>query len=188
MTAWQRLLDNQRAWTTLMVSVLILGGTWTWWGRVPTDGVGLGAVGAAPRPGLIAPDFTLETLDGETITLSDLRGKGVVVNFWATWCLPCRTEMPALERTWNSLGNDGLVILAVNRQESPDRVGAFAEEFGLTFPILLDRDGSVFGRYNVQLYPTTFFIGRDGIIREVIFGGPMAETLIASEAAEVLEE
>ncbi len=171
-----------------MVSVLILGGTWTWWGRVPNEAVGLGAVSAAPRPGFVAPDFTLETLDGEAITLSDLRGKGVVINFWAGWCLPCRTEMPALERTWNALGDDGLVILAVNLQESPNRVGAFVEQFGLTFPILLDRDGSVFEQYQVQLYPTTFFINREGVIQDVIFGGPMAETLIASKAAELLEE
>jgi peroxiredoxin len=184
---WTRLLNNRPAWTVLMASVLILGGIWTWLGRVPaTAGEGV-EPGTAPRPDFVAPDLTLATLNGDTITLSDLRGKGIVLNFWATWCLPCRTEMPALEQTWQSLQDDGLVILAVNLQEDPALVSGFVNEFGLTFPVLLDRDGAVFSRYQVQLYPTTFFIDRDGVVQDVVFGGPMAETLIASKAIELLE-
>jgi peroxiredoxin len=185
---WQRLLDNRSAWGILMTCVLVLGGAWTWLGRVSNGGSGLEERNVVPRPGFSAPGFTLETLDGETVTLADFRGKVVVVNFWATWCLPCRTEMPALERAWNALQDNGLVILAVNLQESPGHVSAFVKELGLTFPVLLDRNGAAFDQYQVQLYPTTFFIGRDGIIQEVVFGGPMAETLIVSKATELLEE
>ncbi len=178
---------NRQVWTVLMVSVLLLGSVWTWQGRV-VEGNAEKPIGTAPRPNMYAPNFTLGALNETNVSLDDYRGHGVIVNFWATWCLPCRTEMPALERTWATFKDQGLVILAVNLQESPEQVAEFADEFGLTFPILLDRDGSVFGLYNVQLYPTTFFIGRDGIIRDLIFGGPMAETLIASKAAELLEE
>lgn len=186
MTVWESLQSNHSARAILMVSVLMLGGAWTWLGRVPNHN-GTGTADIAPLPGLLAPDLTLPTLAGETVSLSDLRGKAVVINFWATWCLPCRTEMPALERTWTAFRNEGLVILAVNLQESPERVAAFTQELGLTLPVLLDRDGLAFSKYQVQLYPTTFFVGRDGVIQDVVFGGPMAETLIASKAAQLLE-
>ena len=127
---WQRLLDSKRLWTALMVGVLLVGGAWTWRGRVPyLEGNVNG--GAAPQTGFTAPDFTLETLDGGTVTLSELRGQVVVINLWATWCPPCRAEMPALERVWNEYRDDGLVVLAVNEREAPSRVAAFVEELCL---------------------------------------------------------
>jgi cytochrome c biogenesis protein CcmG/thiol:disulfide interchange protein DsbE len=187
-TIWQRLLANRTAWTTLMVAVLVLGGAWTWMGRMAPGADPAGPSAITPRPGFLAPGFTLETLQGTSLSLADLQGKAVVLNFWATWCLPCRVEMPALEQTWLDWQDEGLIIVAVNLQESPGRVADYAEELGLTFPVLLDQDASIFQQYQVQLYPTTFFIGRDGVIRDVVFGGPMAETLIASKAAELLEE
>jgi cytochrome c biogenesis protein CcmG/thiol:disulfide interchange protein DsbE len=171
-----------------MVGVIVLGGAWTWIGRVPPSGDQVGSGAAAPRPGFSAPEFTLPALDGTRVSLVDFEGKSVVLNFWATWCLPCRVEMPALEQTWLDWGKRGLVVVAVNLQESPSHVAEFVEDFGLTFPVLLDAEGEVFQRYDVQLYPTTYFIGRDGIIRDVVFGGPMAETLIVSKAAELLED
>ncbi len=189
-TVWRRLLENRSAWTGLMVAVLILGAGWTWLGRVPgaakmtnDDAVELG-----PRVDLRAPDFTLAALEGDPITLADLQGKALVLNFWATWCQPCRTEMPALERVWNDYREQDLIILAVSLQESSQRVSAFIQEIGLTLPVLLDDTGQVFQSYQVQLYPTTFFIDREGIIRDLIYGGPMAETAIASKVVELLEE
>ncbi len=187
MTVWQRLLNSNPAWAALMAAVLILGGAWTWWGWVP-DAERLADAGPAPRTGFLAPDFTLETLDGKTMTLSNLRGQVVVINLWATWCPPCRAEMPALERVWNDYRDQGLVILAVNQRESAARVGAFVEELGLTFPVLLDPNGTVGARYQLRAYPTTFFVGRDGVIQDVVLGGPMAETLIASKVTALLGE
>ena len=182
---WQRLLDSKHLWTALMVGVLLLGGAWTWWGRVPFAGRNVSA-GAVPQIGFTAPDFTLETLDGGTVTLSELRGQVVVINLWATWCPPCRAEMPALERVWNQYRDDGLTVLAVNQQERASRVRAFVEELGLTFPVLLDRNGTVGARYRLRALPTTFFIGRDGVIRDVVLGGPMSEALIASKVSGLL--
>jgi cytochrome c biogenesis protein CcmG/thiol:disulfide interchange protein DsbE len=187
-TSWQRLLANRTTWTALMVAVLVLGGAWTWIGRVAPRAVPAGPSVIGPRPGFLAPGFTLDTLQGTSLSLADLEGKALVLNFWATWCLPCRVEMPALQQTWLDWQDQGLIIVAVNLQESPGRVADYAAELGLTFPVLLDQDGSVFQQYQVQLYPTTFFIGRDGVIDDVVFGGPMAETLIASKAAELLED
>ena len=187
---WRRLLNNGRAWTALMTVVLVVGAFWICWGRVPqADRTGDDeAAEMGPRPGFQASDFELASLEGEPIRLSELEGKIIILNFWATWCQPCRTEMPALERVWNQYRERDLIILAVNLQESPQRVSAFVQEIGLTFPILLDDDGQVFQQYQVQLYPTTYFIDRGGIIRDVIYGGPMAETTVASKVIELLED
>lgn len=115
-------------------------------------------------PGNPAPEFTLPTLDGETISLSDLRGQAVVLNFWASWCPPCRAEMPDLERLYQTYRTDNLVVIGVNLQESPVTVRSFVEREGLGFPIVLDRDGSVTNLYRIIPLPTTFFIDPDGII------------------------
>ena len=171
-----------------MVILLLAGGAWTWLGRVPATRGPVDANGIAPRPGFLAPEFALTGLDGASLSLADLQGRAVVLNFWATWCLPCRVEMPALERTWRDWQDRGLVVVAVNLQERPADVAAYVQDLGLTFPVLIDASGSVFQQYRVQLYPTTFFIAPDGRIEDVVFGGPMAETLIASKAAELLED
>lgn len=183
-----RLLADRPRWIALMLLVLILGTAWTWANRVPGDQASPAPTGWAPRPGFEAPDFGLETLLGQSVALEEMRGQAVILNFWATWCLPCRTEMPALERAWDRLADQGLVILAVNLQESPTGVQTFADQLDLSFPILLDQTGSVFRQYQVQLYPTTFFIDRHGLIQEVVYGGPMAESLLTSKALELLEK
>jgi peroxiredoxin len=123
-----------------------------------------------PRVGHPAPDFTLYDLDGEQVTLSDLRGQVVVVNFWATWCMPCRVEMPEFEIVYNKWKDQGMVILGVNVFEDPSRVSSAAEEMGITFPVLLDGDGLVAQSYELLGYPTTYLIDRDGIIRGVQIG------------------
>ncbi len=185
---WEQWLADRKRWRGLSAAMLLIGVLAIWAGRARPLSGETSSPRHAPQRGFFPPPFTLATLDGETVTPADLQGQAVVVNFWATWCAPCRAEMPALERVWEQYRSSGLTILAVNLQESPGRVSQFVEQHQLSFPILLDTDGRVFQEYHVQLYPTTFFIGRDGVIRDVVYGGPMAETLIASKVVELLEE
>ena len=110
-----------------------------------------------------APDFELETLDGKVVKLSDYRGKKIILNFWATWCPPCKKEMPAMEEFYKQSGDD-VVLLAVNIDPQYD-VKQFITSNGITFPILLDKKDEVNSTYQVLTIPTTYFIDEDGIIR-----------------------
>jgi thiol-disulfide isomerase/thioredoxin len=164
MTVWRRLLNSKLAWTALVAAVLILGGVWIWQGWVP-GAEKVADNGPGPQAGSLAPDFTLETLGGETTTLSDPRRQVVAINLWTTWCIPCRAEMPVLERVRNDYRDQGLVVLAVKQGESAARVGAFVDDLGLTLPVLLDQDSVVGVRYQLRGYPTTSFVGLDGVSR-----------------------
>ncbi len=128
----------------------------------------------APEEGKLAPDFLLESLDGGDLRLSDFRGRPVVLNFWATWCAPCRKEMPQFVRIYDHYKDEGLMVLAVNLQEGKSVVSPFAKDFGMNFPIGIDRGGDVGDEYDLLGLPTTYFIGRDGLIRSV-FTGPFIE-------------
>ena len=143
----------------------------------------------APQTGFLAPDFTLQTTDGKAVTLSDLRGRAVLVNIWASWCVPCRAEMPAVQRVYDEYKDRGLIVLAVNStvQDQAASAKAFAAEFGLTFPILLDMEGIATRLYEVRALPSSFFIGRDGVIIEVVIGGPMSEALLRTRVESILE-
>ena len=131
----------------------------------------------APVLGAIAPDFTLTNLDGESVTLSQFRGQPVVVNFWATWCVPCRREMPAFQKAFDAGQEDELVILALNLEEDASLVEPFVEEFGLTFEILYDSDGAVNKLYRVTGLPRTIFVDRQGVIQNIQVG-EVQETLL----------
>lgn len=185
------LSSRKRWWEILMLLSLAAGILWTVFSRVPSAVGAPLSSSASPREGFLAPDFTLDTLDGSKVTLSELRGKIVVVNLWATWCLPCRQETPALEIAYEQYKDAGVVILGVDltSQDLVSDVKAFVQEIKLTYPILLDRDGSV-GNYLYQIkgLPTTFFINRAGIIRTVVVGGPMSETFIRSKIEALLKE
>lgn len=110
-----------------------------------------------------APDFALPTLRGAAIHLADLQGKVVLLNFWATWCVPCRTEMPAIEALYQRYKNRGLEVLAVNMDKlAPEAVGAFVKEVGVTFPIVLDPSWTTARAYRVRGLPTTLLIDRAG--------------------------
>ncbi|MEJ2759667.1 MAG: TlpA disulfide reductase family protein [Anaerolineales bacterium] len=145
---------------------------------------------AAPQAGFLAPEFTLNTLDGETMALADMRGKAVLVNIWASWCIPCRSEMPAMQAVYEEYASQGFEVLAVNAtsQDSREDAAAFVAENGLTFPILLDVDGFVGEKYQVSALPSSFFILPDGTIQEVVIGGPMAEALLRTRVDTLLEE
>lgn len=144
----------------------------------------------APRKGFQAPVFSLGTLSNEVVSLKDLQGQVIIINFWATWCLPCKEEMPALAEVFEEYQDDKLAILAINStsQDSITSVERFTTEYQLPFPILLDRDGSIARQYNVTALPTTFFIGMDGIIKRVIIGGPLTKTALRSELVNLLGE
>lgn len=122
---------------------------------------------------LPAPDFTLPDMDGERHALQDYRGKVVLVNFWATWCPPCRREMPALEQLYQEMGDQGFVVLAINQWEDPDHVFAYTGELNVfpTFPILFDPDSSISELYGVKGLPTSFLIDQDGRVRYRAIGG-----------------
>lgn len=139
--------------------------------------------------GAPAPDFNLRTLEGKPVTLSALRGYAVLINLWATWCPPCAQEMPAIQRMYIEYRDQGLVVLAVNvtAQDNPLNIQPFVERYGLTFPILLDETGQVSAAYGLRSLPTSYFIGRDGTIRDIVIGGPMAEALLRTRIEELLK-
>ena len=129
-----------------------------------------------------APDFSLPTLEGQTVTLSALRGRVVFLNFWATWCPSCREEMPSIERLYRALGDQGLVVLAVDVEESPERVVKFVKDFRLGFPVLLDAGSHVFSSYGAPGLPTTILIDRKGRV----IGGALGPREWASDAGRAL--
>ena len=119
---------------------------------------------STPTPLPIA-DFAAHDLNGNPVKLSDYLGKIVVLNFWATWCPPCRAEMPGLEAFYQEYRDQGVVVLAVNVSDSAADIIAFAREYGLTFPILRDSQREGIRTYKVQALPTTFFLDRQGQVR-----------------------
>ena len=125
-----------------------------------------------------APDFTLRTLTGDEVSLSDFRGQPVLINFWTTWCGPCRIEMPELVRIYNAHRDESLVILAVDltHQDSIEDVEAFVEEFEMNFPVLLDETGTVSDElYHLLGLPMSVFVNREGIITRTHIGIMVAE-------------
>ncbi len=147
--------------------------------------VGPEQTGPPPQEGGPAPDFALQGLDGRIYRLSELRGRAVLINFWATWCGPCRTEMPAIEEVYRRYADGRLVVLAVNVEEDTDRVAPFVQRLGLSFPILLDRDGAVSRRYRVTGLPTTYLIRPDGTIDGVRLG-PYTRAMLQGRVEQLL--
>jgi peroxiredoxin len=139
------------------------------------------------KQGSLAPDFLLPKLDGGDLRLSDLRGKAVIVNLWATWCTPCRKEMPQFVAAYDRYKDEGLVVVAVNVQESASIIRPFAEDFGMEFPVVLDKRGAVSDSYRLIGLPMTYFIDRDGVIRSV-FQGPFLERLQGTQVQGAIEE
>jgi cytochrome c biogenesis protein CcmG, thiol:disulfide interchange protein DsbE len=187
-TALTPRLGNLRRWQIGLAVALALGLLWTFASRVPGNALTGAARPPSPREGFLAPDFTLDVLGGGTVTLSELRGQPVVINLWASWCLPCRAEMPALETLYAAYREAGLVILAVNTtyQDGESAAAAFVVEYGLTFPVPLDRTGAVSRAYLLRGLPTTLFVNRQGIVASVVIGGPMNAALIQSKIEALL--
>ena len=131
----------------------------------------LEAMGMAKVPPKAAPDFTLPNTDGQQVSLQQYRGKVVFLNFWATWCIPCREEMPALERLHQTYQSQDLAIISIDLKESAEQVKTFFQKHELSFPALLDQNGSVFRDYLVAGMPTTYLIDRDGTLLARGVGG-----------------
>ena len=119
----------------------------------------------------IAPDFVLESLDGKTVHLSDFRGKAILLNFWATWCQPCKIEMPSFEQLQKQYGPEGLQVIGVAMDDArKEDIAKFAKNLGVDYPILLGKEsvGNAYG--GVQFLPATFYLGRDGKVVDKVFG------------------
>ncbi len=178
-----------RHWGSFSAGLLLLAAAWVGLSAAAPASVTNGEI-PAPRQGFYAPDFTLKTASGESIHLADLRGKPVLLNLWASWCPPCKAEMPAIQKVYQAYQSQGLQVLAVNAtyQDTLSNAESFARSEGLTFPILYDLDGGVSHQYQLQALPTTFFITPQGKIQAVVVAGPMSEALIRAQVEQLLPE
>jgi len=145
-----------------------------------------GCSSEGPEIGKAAPDFTLKGLDGQEVSLSDFRGEPVLLNFWASWCGPCRLEMPFLQEIYEKWSGKGLVLLAVNIQEDQGTVEDFIAGAGYIFPVLLAPGNQVPLSYNVRGIPATFFIDADGVIRDIKVGAFFGMGEIESKLAKIM--
>lgn len=197
----QRRREYSGAASTLGVAaaVILVVGALIWWfefrgdhgGTLADDGTGIvelpddaNPTGRAPasEPGRAAPNFRLATLDGSQVELTDYRGQWVLLNFWASWCTPCRSETPDLQALSERAG-DTLVVLGVNQQETRSAAADFAQQYGLTYPIVLDRSGDVSIAYRVgRDIPISLLVRPDGVIEQFYFGELRDDHLAEIEA------
>ena len=140
------------------------------------------ALESAPEIGHMAPDFTLIDLDGNQLTLSDLRGKTVFLNFWATWCPPCRAEMSEIEAISQKYKDAGVAVFVIDLREPESDVLRFVQEGGYSWSFVIDRTGEVGKTYGVTLIPTSFFLDKEGVIRAVNIGAITRQTMEISLA------
>lgn len=136
--------------------------------------------------GNVAPDFQLQNLDGQSITLSDLKGNPVLVNFWATWCGPCVSEMPYIQEIHEEWSDRGLMVLAINIGDSAAEAEQFLHDHNLSLPVLLDTKKVVAQKYNIRAIPTTFFIDKDGIVQVKVIGAFPDKAAIESRLGEIM--
>jgi peroxiredoxin len=165
---------NKRKAIVLFLSVLIFFAT----------GMARGA-----GQGEKAPDFTGKTLSGKNVKLSELRGRTVLINFWGTWCAPCKEELPYFNRLYGKYRGIGLEILAVNIDKVVSQAARMSGNLGLTFPVVLDPAGDLSDLYRIRSMPTTFVVGKDGMIRYVHWGfGPNDPSRYESEIKSLLKD
>jgi peroxiredoxin len=188
----------QRVVLPLSLLALIVGALWYWEAR--EDSASSGRYGPvelpaernasgddpAPHEGRPAPDFLLERSTGSELRLSDLQGQPVLLNFWASWCPPCREEMPAIVEQYERHKEGGLIVVGVNLQEPDAKIAEFAEDFGMKFPVVIDRTGAVGDSWRIggafEGLPSSYFIDADGIVRGV-YNRPLTEESITEALA-----
>ncbi|MBI2980578.1 MAG: redoxin domain-containing protein [Chloroflexi bacterium] len=147
-----------------------------------TRSVNAGKLPPSPKVGYLAPDFTLLDLKGNQVRLSDLRGKTVFLNFWATWCPPCRAEMPEIEALYQEYNDKDVIIVGIDLLEPENVVGEFVESNGYSWTFVIDTTGEVGNKYRVTGIPASFFVDKDGVIRAMVVGAmtkPAMETQLA---------
>ncbi|MFN2223747.1 MAG: redoxin domain-containing protein [Chloroflexota bacterium] len=164
------MLRSRFGWTLLLVGVAILGLGWIAYSQEQEASLSGGeALTEAPIAGYLAPSFTLASTLGEEINLADFRGRPVVLNFWATWCPPCRAEMPEFQSA-SIKYNGQATFLGVDQGEPPSIVADFGSALSITYPLLVDQENVVSRDYNVTALPTTVFIDGRGVVREIVTG------------------
>jgi thiol-disulfide isomerase/thioredoxin len=182
------------------VLALIVGGLWYWQSRDGSSNSPYGTVSLpaeknptgespAPRVGRAGPDFILEKPGGGALRLSDLQGQPVLLNFWASWCAPCRSEVPELIEAYTKYESQGLIIVGVDLQEADSNVQEFAQEFGITYPLVIDRDGEVGNVWRIggpfQGLPSSYFIDSKGVVR-ASYPGQLTPDLLEEKLGTIL--
>jgi cytochrome c biogenesis protein CcmG/thiol:disulfide interchange protein DsbE len=165
-------------WVVTVVTVALLLAFLGW---------GLYKSATGPLSSGLAPDFTLETFDGQVVTLSQLRGQVVIINFWASWCPPCREEAAYLEQTWRKYRDQGVVFIGVDWVDTPTNAGAYIDQFDITYPNGPDLGTNIAQAYRLQGVPETFYVGKDGTLRGVKIG-PLKAPELEQEIDELLAE
>ena len=184
-------------WNGLIVGVLVVGSIFVWVTRVKPLGSDAAAIALRPpalevaEPAPItdhpAPDFVLRSLAGLDVQLSALKGQVVLINVWATWCPPCRAEMPTIQATYEQYRDRGFTVVTINQKEDSRTVAAYMREQGLTLTTLLDNDGAVSAIYQARVLPSSFFVDRNGVIRG-IYRGPLPRSVITGTVEQLLQE
>ena len=171
----------------LFVLIILIGLSWMFISRSKSNNQS--GQTFTPGVGLYAPSFSLETITGDTISLADFAGQPVILNFWASWCPPCRAEMPALQAVYAEY-QDEIIILAINAsdQDTVSAVEKIRSDLGLEFPILMDVGGAVQKTYKISSLPTTYYISPDGKINKIEIGGPLTEASLRIWIGKMLPE
>ncbi|VAW43389.1 hypothetical protein MNBD_CHLOROFLEXI01-5334 [hydrothermal vent metagenome] len=187
------MLKTRFEWTIVLLLAILLGPAWIVLSREPlAQASGPITLTEAPIVGHPAPDFTLQTAVGQTVTLSEIvagagaTGQPVVLNFWASWCAPCRIEMPNFQKASVQF-NGRTAFIGINQGEDSQTITEFGNEFGVTYPLLVDQDNAVNRLYEVRSLPTTLFIDQNGIVREVVIG-IISEAVLQDRIGSLLAE
>jgi peroxiredoxin len=180
-------MKNKISLVAFLIPVLMLG--WIFLTRVPPSSLPPSSL-EAPKEGFLAPGFNLNSLSNDEYQISSYSGKPIILNFWASWCPPCRAEMPDFQQAWEEYQETDLQIIAVNatNQDSLPEISRFLTSHQVDFPILLDPSGSTSSAYQIHSLPTTFFINRSGVITKIIIGGPVPLSLLRIQADQLLKE
>jgi thiol-disulfide isomerase/thioredoxin len=178
--------QSRFSWTLLLLGALFLGSAWILQSQEPVRSVNLADdMVVAPAVGHVAPDFTVSTLTGESFTLSEQLGQPLVLNFWATWCPPCRAEIPYFQAASRKY-NGQVTVVGVDDGEPLGLVAPFVSQLGMTYVIPLDEDSAVSKEYRVNSLPTTFFIDDSGVIRYVHIG-IINQAVLEDKIAELID-
>jgi peroxiredoxin len=139
------------------------------------------------KEGDVYPEFKLADLQGNVHDSSEYAGKPLIINFWGTFCPPCRAEMPALQTVYDKWKDEGVVLIGINLSEDKLSVQNFIRQVGTEFPILLDKNRQVERKFGLKQYPTTFFVYPDGTISEILIGGPLSEDQIEQQVRRIIQ-